>query len=282
MPDTPPVETRELATGPDTTHLATAGDPHGEPLLLLHGTGPGATGALSFQPLLPSLTTHRCLLPDLVGFGRSSHPDTVAPGPGPWFARRVEAVRTMLDELELDHVHLVGHSYGARVALELIIRDPDRFGRVALVAAGGTPVRTNLTKLTDYYRDPSQVAMRAMVNAQFSRGGGPEVENYLGERYAMAVRPQVRRSFEAAMAPGEPAPVYDGPALATIAHEVLAVHGKDDATISPTAGLYLAEHLAHSDLHLFANCGHLLQFEVPTRLGALVHQFMAGHGGGAR
>jgi 2-hydroxymuconate-semialdehyde hydrolase len=182
----------------------------------------------------------------------------------------------MLDELELDRVHLVGHSYGARVALELIIRDPDRFGRVVLVAAGGTPVKADLTTLTDFYRDPSEVAMHAMVNAQFSRGEGLDVADYLSERYAMAVRPQVRRSFEAAMAPGEPAPVYAGSALAAVAHQVLAVHGKDDATISPTAGLYLAEHLTRCDLHLFAGCGHLVQFEVPTRLGALIHQFVSG------
>jgi 2-hydroxymuconate-semialdehyde hydrolase len=271
----PPVKTEELTTGADTTHLATAGDDQGESLLLLHGTGPGATGALSFQPLLPSLTTYRCIMPDLVGFGRSSHPETLRAGPGPWFARRVEAVLQLLDELGLDRVHVAGHSYGARVALELIIRAPERFRRVVLIAAGGTPVKANLQKLTGFYQNPNEATMRAMVSAQLSRSDVPGLDDYLRERFAVAARPEVRRSFEAAMAPGEPAPVYDGPVLTAVRHAVLAVHGKDDATISSAACLFLAEHLPHSDLHLFADCGHLLQFEVPTQLGALIHEFVA-------
>lgn len=269
------MRTEELTTGADTTHLATAGDEQGEPLLLLHGTGPGATGALSFRPLLPSLTTYRCIVPDLVGFGRSSHPETLPPGPGPWFARRVEAALQLLDELGLDRVHVVGHSYGARMALELMIRAPARIRRVVLVGAGGTPVKANLQKLTGFYQSPGEAAMRTLVNAQLSHGDVPGIGDYVRERFAIAARPEVRRSFEAAMARGTPAPVYDESALAAIPHAVLAVHGKDDATISPAAALFLAEHLPHSDLHLFAGCGHLLQFEVPTQLAALIDEFLA-------
>lgn len=270
------MKTQELTTGPDTTHLATAGDQQGEPLLLLHGTGPGATGALSFQPLLPSLSTYRCLVPDLVGFGRSSHPEDLPSGPGPWFARRVDAVIRLLDELGLDRVHLVGHSYGARVAVELILRAPERVGRVALLSAGGTPVKADLKKLTGFYENPSVAAMRTLVDAQLSRDDVDGIDDYVGERFAVAARSEVQRSFQAAMAAGEPAPVYDESVLAAIAHPVLAVHGKDDGTISSSASLFLAEHLPHSDLHLYAECGHLLQFEVPARLGALIDEFLAG------
>lgn len=268
------MKTEELTTGPDTTHIATAGDPGGEPLLLLHGTGPGATGELSFRPVLPSLTTYRCIMPDLVGFGRSSHPEDLPAGPGPWFARRVEAVLRLLDELGLDQVHVAGHSYGARVALELAVHAPERLGRVVLVGAGGTPVKAKLGKLTGFYESPSMAAMGALVNAQLSRGNVPGINDYVRERFAIAARPEVRRSFEAAMASGDPAPVYDESVLAGIPHAVLAVHGKDDATISPAAGVFLAEHLPHADLHLFADCGHLLQFEVPARLGALIDAFL--------
>lgn len=241
----------------------------------LHGTGPGATGALSFQPLVPSLTAYRCLMPDLVGFGRSSHPEDLPAGPGPWFARRVDAVIRLLDELGLDRVHLVGHSYGARVAVELILRAPGRVGRVVLLSAGGTPVTADLKKLTGFYGNPSKAAMRTLVDAQLSRDDVDGIDDYVAERFAVAAMPEVRRSFLAAMAAGEPAPVYDRSVLVAVTHSVLAVHGKDDGTIAPAASLFLAEHLPHSDLHLFAECGHLLQFEVPTRLGALIREFLA-------
>ncbi|AEA28148.1 alpha/beta hydrolase fold protein [Pseudonocardia dioxanivorans CB1190] len=255
-------------------HVVTSGDPAGEPLLLLHGTGPGATGELSFGPLLPGLRAHRCVVPDLVGFGRSSHPAAVPAGPGPWFARRVEAVLRLVDDLGPGRVHVVGHSYGARVALELLLRVPERIGRVVLLAAGGTPVKADLQKLTGFYREPSAAAMGDLVAAQLARPDVPDVAGYVRERFAVAVRPEVRRSFESAMAPGEPAPVYDRAVLGRVRHPVLVVHGKDDATIPPAASLFLAEHLPRADLHLFAGCGHLLQFEVPARLGALIDGFV--------
>ncbi|MFJ9779018.1 alpha/beta fold hydrolase [Amycolatopsis sp. NPDC101161] len=269
------VQTEDRATGADTTHVATAGDPGGEPLLLLHGTGPGATGALSFRPLLPGIATYRCIMPDLVGFGHSSHPETLPPGPGPWFRRRVDAVLRLLDELGLDRVHVAGHSYGARVALELAVHAPERLGRIVLMGAGGTPVKAKLGSLTAFYESPSEEAMHALVTAQLSRGGVRGIDDYVRKRFAVAISPEVRRSFEAAMAAGEPAPVYDESVLAAIPHAVLAVHGKDDRTISPAAGLFLAEHLPRADLHLFADCGHLLQFEVPARLSALIREFLA-------
>jgi 2-hydroxymuconate-semialdehyde hydrolase len=271
----PLVTTQQLTTGEDTMHIATAGDERGEPLLFLHGTGPGATGLLSFRPLLPRLAAYRCIMPDLVGFGLSSHPDTLPAGPAPWFTRRVTAVLRVLDRLGLDRVHVVGHSYGARLALELIQRAPERFRRVVLVAVGGTPFKADLGKLTGFYENPTRSAMRALVDAQVFHRALPGMDDYVDERFAIAVRPEVRRSFEAATSPGPPMPVYDASALASIPHPVLAVHGKDDATISPSAGLFLAEHLPHSDLHLFARCGHLLQFEVPAQLGALLHEFVA-------
>jgi 2-hydroxymuconate-semialdehyde hydrolase len=272
---TPAVKAEELKTGADTTYLATAGDEAGEPLLLLHGTGPGAAGVRNFQPLLPSLTAYRCLMPDLIGFADSSHPDTLPAGQGPWFARRVEGVVQLLDALGLDRVHVVGHSYGARVALELLLQAPDRFRQVVLLSAGGTPVKPNLQSLSDFYQEPSETAMRTFVDAQLSQRDVPGIDDYVKGRFETAVRPEVRRSFEAAMASGERAPIYDDAALAGITHAVLAVHGKDDATIPSAAALFLTEHLPHSDLHLYAGCGHLLQFEVPDQLGALISQFVA-------
>jgi 2-hydroxymuconate-semialdehyde hydrolase len=162
------------------------------------------------------------------------------------------------------------------VALELVLRAPQRIGRVVLLAAGGTPVKADLRKLTGFYDDPGEASMRALVAAQLSRGDVDGIDDYVGERFTVAARPEVRRSFQAATAAGDPAPVYDGSVLAAVTHRVLAVHGKDDGTISPAASRFLSEHLPCADLHLFADCGHLLQFEVPTRLGALTREFLAG------
>ena len=42
----------------------------GRTVLLLHGSGPGSTGAAAWAPLVAALTPRfRCLTPDLPGFG---------------------------------------------------------------------------------------------------------------------------------------------------------------------------------------------------------------------
>jgi 2-hydroxymuconate-semialdehyde hydrolase len=264
----------EVTTGALITHLAVTGAEDGHPLLLLHGTGPGASGQASFEPLLGGLRGFRCLVPDLIGFAESSHPDNVPPGAGPWLQVRVDAVRRVLDELRIERTHLLGHSYGCRVVFELLKREPERFGKVVLIAAGGTPVKANLQRLTDFYDNPTEHQMREMVLAQMSSDEVRDLDGYVSRRFALAERPEVQRSFESAMGPGEPAAVNDAGVLGTLKHEVLAVHGKADSTIPYAASLYLIDNLPSCDLHLFAHAGHQVQFEVPDVLATIISQFI--------
>lgn len=264
---------RDVVVGAHTLHTVDVGDVDGEPMLFLHGTGPGASGFASFAPMLEGLDSFRCLVPDLLGFGRSSHPHDVTDGPGSWLEIRVETVRAMLHALGIGRVHLVGHSYGCRVALELLKREPDRYGKVVLVAAGGTPVKASLQRLTGFYADPTEERMRELVLAQVARDI-QELDAYMTQRFELARRPEVERSFTSAMGPGEPAPVNDQAVLATIHHEALAVHGRLDPTIHYSASLFLAEHLPHCDLHVFSGASHLLQLEEPDALARLVRGFV--------
>ena len=93
----------------------------GEPVIMLHGLG--AT-KIEFMPTLAALAEEgfRAIGMDLPGFG-----DTDKPFPAPYdarfFARWVESV---LDALDIRSAHVLGHSMGGRVAIEVGIRRPDR------------------------------------------------------------------------------------------------------------------------------------------------------------
>jgi pimeloyl-ACP methyl ester carboxylesterase len=97
-------------------------------VLCLHGLG--ATKG-SFLPALTALaSSFRAMAADLPGFGDSSKsPD--APYHPLFLARSIIA---LLDALELPRVHLVGNGLGARVALEVGLRHPERVGRLVLLA----------------------------------------------------------------------------------------------------------------------------------------------------
>ncbi|MDR7172925.1 2-hydroxymuconate-semialdehyde hydrolase [Nocardia kruczakiae] len=245
-------------------------------VLFLHGTGPGATGWESFRPLMPHLAAFDNLVPDLVGFGDSSHPDAPPAGAGPWIDLRAESIIQLLDTLDVGPVDLVGHSYGGRLGIELLTRKPEVFRRVVLIASGGTPIKPTLNRLTSFYDNPTAENMRNFVESQLYPGRDipAGLDSYFDARLATALRPEVRRSFEAAMGPGEPAPVYDDAILGSIHHDALVVHGQADQTIPVEASLYLAQHLPHADLHIFSRGGHLVQLEVTDQLGSLIGAFL--------
>jgi pimeloyl-ACP methyl ester carboxylesterase len=100
----------------------------GEPLLLLHGIG---TTHADFTALRPALDAeYDVLAPDLPGHG-SSAPLSVRPT----VAAFADAVEADLDTLGLGQVHILGSSFGARLALELAIRGRAR--SVVAIAPSG-------------------------------------------------------------------------------------------------------------------------------------------------
>jgi pimeloyl-ACP methyl ester carboxylesterase len=100
----------------------------GDPIVMLHGLG--AT-KMSLLPTVGALADRfRCISLDLPGFG-----DSVKPIGARYDARYFAgAVVTLLDALGIERAHLVGNSLGGRVALEVGLRDPDRVGRLGLLA----------------------------------------------------------------------------------------------------------------------------------------------------
>lgn len=100
----------------------------GEPLVMVHGLG--ATKA-EFLPTVAALAPagFRTIAVDLPGFGDSDKPFP-APYDSRFFARWTVA---LLDALGLDRVHLLGHSMGGRVALEVGMRHPERLRSLVLI-----------------------------------------------------------------------------------------------------------------------------------------------------
>ncbi len=109
---------RSVGTRLGSVSILEAGE--GDPVLLLHGLG--ATKA-EFLPTVAALAdNHRVIAMDLPGFGDTDKPFP-APYDPPFFASWAESV---LDELEIERAHVLGHSMGGRVAIEFGLRNPDR------------------------------------------------------------------------------------------------------------------------------------------------------------
>jgi pimeloyl-ACP methyl ester carboxylesterase len=110
----------------------------GRPVLLLHGWG---VDSQSIRPIAQYVNTSlaaRAYALDFPGFGLSDTPQTA------WGVNDyVQVVVELLDQLHLDTVDLIAHSFGGRVALKLAAQAPQRVNRLVLAGCAGIrPDRT--------------------------------------------------------------------------------------------------------------------------------------------
>jgi pimeloyl-ACP methyl ester carboxylesterase len=117
------------AAGLRTHHRAPERPVRGTPVVLLHGL------AVSHRYLMPTArglaTRHPVLVPDLPGFGLSGKPAAAYD-----VEQHAGHVAAWLEALDLARVAVLGHSFGAQVAVALARRRPDAVA--ALVLAGPT------------------------------------------------------------------------------------------------------------------------------------------------
>jgi len=104
----------------------------GRPLVILHG----ASGAGTWLPFMRSLADmYDVIVPEHPGFGTSDTPD--------WLDNIHDLAYfylDILDQLDLDGIHLVGVSLGGWIAAELAIRSTQRLSSLTLVDAAGIHV----------------------------------------------------------------------------------------------------------------------------------------------
>src|SRR3954452_8831309 len=105
----------------------------GSPLVLLHGGI--LTIDLNFATLIPTLAaSHQVIGVELQGHGRTADIDRAIPP-----AALAADVVALLDHLGIERAHVLGHSMGGAVALELAVSHPDRVRSVVPISASVRP-----------------------------------------------------------------------------------------------------------------------------------------------
>jgi pimeloyl-ACP methyl ester carboxylesterase len=127
----------------------------GSPLVLLHGGM--MTIDLSFATLIPALASrHRVIGVELQGHGRTADIDRpITP------AALAADVARLLDHLGIDRAHVLGHSLGGAVTMELAVSYPDRVRSIVPI---GEPVRPE--GMHPDLSDPSRFATSTRLPTQ--------------------------------------------------------------------------------------------------------------------
>jgi pimeloyl-ACP methyl ester carboxylesterase len=98
----------------------------GEDLLLIHGLG--ANLAFWYPAIASLLSKHyRVIIYDLRGHGRSAIPDS-----GYTVTSMAQDLQALLKHLGIGQVHVVGHSFGARIALYYAISNPQQVSSLTI------------------------------------------------------------------------------------------------------------------------------------------------------
>ncbi|MFY9331466.1 MAG: alpha/beta fold hydrolase [Candidatus Nanopelagicales bacterium] len=103
----------------------------GTPWLFVHGVGSSMTTWGDLPQALAGIG-RRVISVDLIGHGSSEG------GNGDFsLGANASALRDLLDLLEIDQVHLVGHSFGGGVSLQFSYQFPERVRSLVLISSGG-------------------------------------------------------------------------------------------------------------------------------------------------
>ena len=247
----------------------------GDPVVLIHGSGPGVTSYANWRLVLPALAENfRVVAPDMVGFGFSERPANIEYGVQTW----ADQVVGLMDTLELPKAHLVGNSFGGAIALRIATQHPDRVGKLVLMGSMGVPfpITEGLERVWGY--QPSFENMRKVLDVfAYSRD---LVNDELAEvRYRGSIQPGFQESF-AAMFPAPrqrwvEAMCTPEDDIRRLPHRTLVVHGREDQVIPVQTSLRLMELIDNADLSVFSHCGHWSMIERTEDFNRNVSEFFS-------
>lgn len=256
----------------------------GLPFVLLHGGGPGASAWSNFGSALPRFAADfRTLLVDQPGFGQSDKPAVEAN----YFRHSASYLLKLLDELQIDRVHLLGNSLGGGTAMRFALEHPDRVGRLVLMGPGGLSVNLfhvdpteGVQRLMDFAREPSRDALRAFISTMVVNQA-LVTDELVEERFADATAPGAREAMASMGASfWNPEWVEDG-MLWRDAHRLrkhtLLTWGREDRVNPLDGALVGLKQIPKAQLHVFPNCGHWAQIEAAEEFAELCTAFLARH-----
>lgn len=259
-----------------------AGDVQAPHVVLLHGSGPGATGWSNFSGNIEQIAQagFHVVAPDMPGWGDSA---AVATQDMDHDADLVD----LLDTLGLHRVALVGNSMGAHTAVRFATLHPERLthlvtmgaslgrGAASLFGPGDGPSE-GLKVIVKAYKDASPENIRALVEVMTydkARFATPELVKARSD--AALARPDHLKNYVEGLAHGAPIPIrVDRDKIRDIQVPALLIHGKDDRVLHFEVTLWLLANIPNSRAVLLNRCGHWAMIEHAEEFNRLVVDFL--------
>jgi len=216
--------------------------------VLLHGWGGNHESMLCVARRLKGA---RCIIPDLIGFGDSPHPD---------YALRVddyvEAVINMLDKERISRACFICHSFGARIGIKLSAEYPERVSGLILTGAAGVRPR----RKPIYYIKVFSYKVKKRFGIPTNNAGSPDYQ---------ALSDSMKGTFVNVV--NEDLTPY----LNRIEADTLIVHGERDTETPMYMAKIMNERIPSSSLIVLKGVGHFAYIDRLAEFSAIVNSYIS-------
>lgn len=246
----------------------------GEPIICIHGGGPGATSWSNFRGNLQDLAlNNRILLFDMPGWGRSEFNGSETP----WHDFQSDMLLGFMDALGLVNADFIGNSMGGQSVIKLAINHPERVKHLVMIGSQPTRAITvqaepleGLNNIARYYRGgATPEKMRTLVESLVYDSSWLTDETVM-ERYRVSTTPEALRQAELRAKQPRHDLYFE---LEKITVPTLLVWGINDKGGALEVGLLMLRRLKDARMHIFQNCGHWAQVEKREEFDRLVLEF---------
>ena len=259
--------------------LAHLDEGEGKPVVFFHGE---PTWSFLWRKVIPPVLEagHRCIAPDLPGFGRSDKPVDLD-----WYSydRHTAAIAPLLEQLDLHDATVVVHDWGGPVGLRLAVEHPDRIARIVILDTG---LFTGHQKMTDAWRAFRDFVERTedlpigfLVRGACKRDPGDEVIAAYDAPFPNEGSKAGARAFPLMLPtspdmPGAQAGQRVLDAMQADRRPKLVLWADSDPVIPLDVGRRFAQALGTEVEHVIADASHFLQEDAGAEIGRLIADWL--------
>ncbi|MBD8891993.1 alpha/beta fold hydrolase [Roseibium litorale] len=234
------------------------------PVMLVHGFGGDRQTWVNIQTALAP--TRRSIAVDLPGHGQAIGWPRIGNA-----GVAAKAVFQTVEALELEQVHLVGHSMGGAVAALVAMRAPERIASLTLLAPGGFGPEINHKLLRRYAAATDPAEMEALLEQFF--GWSFKLPKFLARSAAESrSRPGAVETLKAIadeIIDGDVQKTLPLSDLAELPCPIKVVWGTQDRVLPTRQAHKLPGMIA---AHVFDGVGHMPHLEIPREVTRLILQ----------
>lgn len=264
----------------DGLRLAFIDEGDGDPVIFFHGE---PTWSFLWRKVIPPVLEagHRCIAPDLPGFGRSDKPLDFD-----WYSydRHAEMVSKLLIELDVRDATVVVHDWGGPIGMRFAVENPDRVSRMVIMDTGlftgHQPMTDAWRAFRDFVERTEDLPIGMLVTGACKTELSDEVVAAYEAPFPTPASKAGARAFPLMLpttpeAPGGAAGQRVLDALEEDTRPKLVLWADSDPIIPPKTGKRFAEAIGAPPPEPVENASHFLQEDAGETIGSRIAEWLA-------